>query len=243
MVGVARTRIVAAAARRHLEPPADRSARRARARVARARRGLAARRRARAPRDRPARRLSRRVEDASCRAFPTPGLLADLIASTLPLPPEERIALLEEAEARRSGSARVAEHLEREVTIAETQRALSSASGDEQMDPGAARAPAAPARCATSRTSSARATRGIREVEELREKIDAAKLPEVARAQADRELQRLSALPAARARPPPDPHLPRVARRPAVVGRDRGQARPRRRAHACSTTTTTASRR
>jgi ATP-dependent Lon protease len=47
---------------------------------------------------------------------------------------------------------------------------------------------------------------GIREVEELREKIDAANLPEVARAQADRELQRLSALP----QHAPDRHLIRT---------------------------------
>jgi ATP-dependent Lon protease len=47
---------------------------------------------------------------------------------------------------------------------------------------------------------------GIREVEELREKIEAANLPEVARAQADRELQRLSALP----QHAPDRHLIRT---------------------------------
>ena len=47
---------------------------------------------------------------------------------------------------------------------------------------------------------------GVREVEELREKIEAAKLPDVARAQADRELQRLSALP----QHAPDRHLIRT---------------------------------
>jgi ATP-dependent Lon protease len=47
---------------------------------------------------------------------------------------------------------------------------------------------------------------GIREVEELREKIEEAKLPEEARAQADRELQRLSALP----QHAPDRHLIRT---------------------------------
>ena len=72
---------------------------------------------------------------------------------------------------------------------------------------------------------------GVREVEELREKIEAAKLPDVARAQADRELQRLSALP----QHAPDRHLIRtyvewLADLPWSV-RDRGQARPRGRAH------------
>jgi ATP-dependent Lon protease len=65
--------------------------------------------------------------------IPTPGLLADLVASTLPLPPEERVALIEEAKPSRR-LARVAKHLEREVTIAETQRALSS-SGEDEIDP------------------------------------------------------------------------------------------------------------
>jgi ATP-dependent Lon protease len=136
--------------------------------------------------------------------IPTPGLLADLIASTLPLPPEERIALLEEAKPSKR-LARVADHLEREVTIAETQRALSSASGDEQMDP-ARRERLLRRRLRDIEDELGEGDPGIREVEELREKIEAANLPEVARAQADRELQRLSALP----QHAPDRHLIRT---------------------------------
>jgi ATP-dependent Lon protease len=137
-------------------------------------------------------------------SIPTPGLLADLIASTLPLPPEERIALLEEAKPSKR-LARVAEHLEREVTIAETQRALSSASGEEQMDP-ARRERLLRRRLRDIEDELGEGDPGIREVEELREKIEAANLPEVARAQADRELQRLSALP----QHAPDRHLIRT---------------------------------
>jgi ATP-dependent Lon protease len=66
--------------------------------------------------------------------IPSAGLLADLIASTLPLPPEEKVTLLGEADPVRR-LARVAVHLEREVTIAETQRALSSQADEEEMDP------------------------------------------------------------------------------------------------------------
>ncbi|TMA33479.1 MAG: endopeptidase La [Deltaproteobacteria bacterium] len=136
--------------------------------------------------------------------IPTPGLLADLIASTLPLPPEERIALLEEAKPSKR-LARVAEHLEREVTIAETQRALSSQSGEEQMDP-ARRERLLRRRLRDIEDELGEGDPGVREVEELREKIEAANLPDVARAQADRELQRLSALP----QHAPDRHLIRT---------------------------------
>jgi ATP-dependent Lon protease len=128
--------------------------------------------------------------------IPTPGLLADVIGSTLPLPPEEKLALLAEPDPVRRLE-RIARHLEREVTIAETQRALSSASGEEQMDP-ARRERLLRRRLRDIEDELGEGDPGIREVEELREKIEAANLPEVARAQADRELQRLERLLAAR---------------------------------------------
>src|SRR5262247_1179956 len=53
--------------------------------------------------------------------IPNAGLLADVIGSTLPLPPEEKLALLGEADPTRRLE-RIARHLEREVTIARTQR-------------------------------------------------------------------------------------------------------------------------
>src|SRR4030095_14699496 len=125
--------------------------------------------------------------------IPTPGLLADLIASTLPLPPEERIALLEEPKPSKR-LARVAAHLEREVTIAETQRALSTSSGEEQMDP-AHRERLLRRRLRDIEDELGEGDPGVHEVEELREKIEAAKLHDVGRAQAERELQRLAVPP------------------------------------------------
>ncbi len=135
--------------------------------------------------------------------IPAPGLLADLVASTLPLPPEERIALIEEAKPSRR-LLRVAEHLEREVTIAETQLALATGD-DEEIDP-ARRERLLRRRMRDIEDELGEGDPGIREVEELREKIEAAGLPEAARAQADRELQRLSALP----QHAPDRHLIRT---------------------------------
>ncbi len=135
--------------------------------------------------------------------IPSPGLLADVVGSTLPLAPEEKIALLEESDPRERLE-RIARHLEREVTIAETQRALGQGSEGEEMDPERRK------RLLRRRMRDIEAElgedSGIREVEELREKLEAAELPEEAEAQADRELQRLSALP----QHAPDRHLIRT---------------------------------
>ncbi|MEE2679592.1 MAG: endopeptidase La [Myxococcota bacterium] len=135
--------------------------------------------------------------------IPTPGLLADVVGSTLPLAPEEKIALLEEPDPRERLD-RIARHLEREITIAETQRALAGSEGDEEMDPERRK------RLLRWRMrdieSELGEDSGIREVEDLRERIDAAGLPEEALAQAERELQRLSALP----QHAPDRHLIRT---------------------------------
>ncbi|MDH5566318.1 MAG: endopeptidase La [Myxococcales bacterium] len=136
--------------------------------------------------------------------IPSPGLLADLIASTLPLPPEEKVALLGEADPARRLEI-VAVHLEREVTIAETQRALSSQSEEEEMDPKR-RERLLRRRLRDIEEEIGEGDSGAREIEDLREKIEAARLPEVAKAQAERELQRLSALP----QHAPDRHLIRT---------------------------------
>src|SRR4030095_16882784 len=66
--------------------------------------------------------------------LPSPGLLTDLVASTLPLSPEEQIALLGEPSVAQRLD-RVIGHLDREVTIAETQRRLSEESGSAEQDP------------------------------------------------------------------------------------------------------------
>jgi ATP-dependent Lon protease len=135
--------------------------------------------------------------------IPSPGLLADVVGSTLPLPPEEKIALLGQADPR-DRLERIARHLEREVTIAETQRALGSRTEGEEMDPEH-RHRLLRRRMRDIETELGEDS-GIREVEELRERIEAAGLPEEARAQADRELQRLAALP----QHAPDRHLIRT---------------------------------
>src|SRR5262245_17047948 len=66
--------------------------------------------------------------------IPTPGLLADLIASNVGLSTDERVALLNEPDSVRR-LWRVASALEREVTIAETQKALRAEQGPEEVDP------------------------------------------------------------------------------------------------------------
>jgi ATP-dependent Lon protease len=136
--------------------------------------------------------------------IPSPGLMADVIASTLPLPPEEKVALLEETDPT-ARLQRVARHLEREVTIAETQRALSSQSGPEEMD-AERRERLLRGRMREIETEIGEGDAGIREAEEMRAKIEEANLPEAAKSQAERELQRLAALP----QHAPDRHLIRT---------------------------------
>ena len=135
--------------------------------------------------------------------IPSAGLMADVVGSTLPLPPEEKIALLESTDPAERLE-RIARHLEREVTIAETQRALSKDVDSEEMDPERRR------RLLRRRMRDIEADlgedTGIREVEELRERIEEAGLPEEALTQAERELARLSALP----QHAPDRHLIRT---------------------------------
>jgi len=66
--------------------------------------------------------------------LPSPGLLADLITSNITLPVDERVELLAEASPSKR-LRRLARHLEREITIAETQRALEDESAGDEMDP------------------------------------------------------------------------------------------------------------
>jgi ATP-dependent Lon protease len=136
--------------------------------------------------------------------IPSPGLVSDLIGSTLPLPPEEKVGLLAEPDPTRRLE-RVARHLEREVTIAETQRALSRRSESQETDP-ARRERLLRRRLRDIEEELGEGDPSIREAEELRERIEAANLPEAARTQAERELQRLAALPTHA----PDRHLIRT---------------------------------
>jgi len=136
--------------------------------------------------------------------IPTASVLADVIASTLAMPPEEKVALLAEPDPARRLD-RVAKHLEREVTIAETQRALRSSSEPSEMDPKR-RERLLRRRLHEIEEELGEGDPGLREAEELRERIEAANLPEAAKAQAERELQRLAALP----QHAPDRHLIRT---------------------------------
>ncbi len=136
--------------------------------------------------------------------IPGSGLLADVVASTLPLPPHEKALLLAEINPQLRLE-RVAAHLEREATIAETQRALSQGTHSDDMEPGR-RERLLRRRMRELEKELGEADPSIREAEELSEKIDAANLPEAAREQAERELKRLAALPQLA----PDRHLIRT---------------------------------
>jgi ATP-dependent Lon protease len=136
--------------------------------------------------------------------IPSGGALADVVGSTLPMAPEDKIALLAEADPALRLE-RVAKHLEREVTIAETQRTLRESSETGEMDPHR-RERLLRRRMRDIEEELGESDPGTREVEELRERIDAAELPEIARSQAERELSRLSALP----QHAPDRHLIRT---------------------------------
>jgi len=136
--------------------------------------------------------------------IPTPGMLADLLASNLTLSLEDNVELLCEPNA--TERLRVIErHLDREVTIAETQRTLRTEAESEGMDKKRRE------RMLRSRLRDIQAEigeddAGLREADDLREKLEAAELPEEAYAQAERELKRFSVLP----QHAPDRHLIRT---------------------------------
>jgi ATP-dependent Lon protease len=133
----------------------------------------------------------------------TPGLLADLIASYVRLPGDERVKLLQEPNPV-ARLWRLVPHLDREVTIAEAQKHLA---GDETeaVDPEQ-RERILRRRARDIEREIGEGESGQREVDDLRDKLDAAGLPVEAREQADRELRRLRALPSHA----PDRHLIRT---------------------------------
>ena len=136
--------------------------------------------------------------------LPSPGLLTDLVASTLPLSPEEQIALLGEPNVERRIE-RVIGHLDREVTIAETQRRLAEESGSAEQDPKR-REKLLRSRMRDIQAEIGESDAGAQEVDDLRERIEAAHLPPDASVQAERELKRLAALP----QHAPDRHMIRT---------------------------------
>jgi len=135
---------------------------------------------------------------------PHPGMLADLVASTLPLAVDEKVKLL--AEADPGLRLRFLEkQLEREILIAETQKTLRTEVEGDEMDPRR-RERLLRGRMSDIQSEIGEGDTGAREVEELREKIEAAGLPTEAQAQADRELKRFAALP----QHAPDRHMIRT---------------------------------
>jgi ATP-dependent Lon protease len=125
--------------------------------------------------------------------LPSPGVLADLVASTLPLSTEERVQILSEPSVTRRLQTMVA-HLEREVTIARAQQALRDESESDEGDPKR-REKLLRRRLREIQSELGETDLGLGEVDELRERVEAAKLPGDAALQADRELKRLAALP------------------------------------------------
>ncbi|HKJ25849.1 MAG TPA: LON peptidase substrate-binding domain-containing protein, partial [Myxococcota bacterium] len=134
--------------------------------------------------------------------LPSPGLLSDLVASTLPATVEEKVALLAETSVvRRLELAAV--QLEREITIAEAQRTLRA---ETESDDPRRRERLLRRRMREIQAELGEVDSASGEVDELREKVEARELPDEAAAQAERELKRLAALP----QHAPDRHLLRT---------------------------------
>ncbi len=111
---------------------------------------------------------------AFLQSIPSPGLLADLIASNIAMSPKDRIKLLSEADPEtRLGL--VEHHLEKEVTIAETQRTLAGEAGGE-TDPRR-RERMLRQRMREIQKEIGETDAGAREIDELREKLDNSALP------------------------------------------------------------------
>jgi ATP-dependent Lon protease len=135
--------------------------------------------------------------------IPTPGLLADLIASNVGLSGDERVSLLNEPDAVKR-LWRIASALEREITIAETQKALR-AEQPEIEDPKH-RERLLRRRMREIQKELGEDEGGGREADELAERLEAAELPPEASEHAERELRRFRALP----QHAPDRHLVRT---------------------------------
>jgi len=140
---------------------------------------------------------------AFIQGIPTPGILADLVASNIALTAKQKIELLAEADPE-TRLALVEAHLEKEVTIAETQRNLTDEAGGE-TDPKR-REKMLRRRMREIQKEIGETDAGAREVDDLRESLEALDLPEEAQTLADRELRRLSSLP----QHAPDRHLIRT---------------------------------
>jgi Lon protease-like protein len=150
---------------------------------------------------------------AFLQGIPSPGLLADLIASNVAMTPKDRIKLLAEADPEtRLGL--VERHLEKEVTIAETQRTLAGEAGGE-TDPRR-RERMLRQRMREIQKEIGETDAGAREIDELREKLDATQLPAELPNDIEKARKKSSSLVccSCSSRAPSrhrDPDLPRVA--------------------------------
>ncbi|MFP8872999.1 MAG: endopeptidase La, partial [Myxococcota bacterium] len=126
-------------------------------------------------------------------SIPTPGMLADLLVSNLPLSTDDAMNLLKNPQARDRLEI-IQEHLEREVTIAQTQKELRDQAKSEGLDQRR-RERMLRSRMREIQKEIGETDAGTQEVDELHERLEAAGLPEEALTQARRELKRLSALP------------------------------------------------
>ena len=126
-------------------------------------------------------------------SIPTPGMLADLLVSNLPLSTDDAMNLLKNPQARDRLEI-IQEHLEREVTIAQTQKELRDQAKSEGLDQRR-RERMLRSRMREIQKEIGETDAGTQEVDELHERLEAAGLPEEALTQASRELKRLSALP------------------------------------------------
>ncbi len=136
--------------------------------------------------------------------MPTPGLLADMIASNIPVPNDDRLALLCEPDAT-ARLWKVSSFLEREVTIAEKHRSLREDEADTEMDPRR-RERLLRRRMRDIQDELGEHDSGEREADELADRLDPLELSEEARTHVDRELKRFRALPTHA----PDRHLVRT---------------------------------
>ncbi len=140
---------------------------------------------------------------AFIQGIPTPGILADLVASNIALTGAQKIEILSEPDPERR-LALVEGHLEKEVTIAETQRSLADEAGGD-TDPKR-REKMLRQRMREIQKEIGETDAGAREIDELRERLDTLELPEEAETLAERELRRLQSLP----QHAPDRHLIRT---------------------------------
>ncbi len=136
--------------------------------------------------------------------IPTPGMLADLLVSNLAISSDEAMGLLRNPQPL-DRLLVIQEHLEREVTIAKTQKELRDEAESEGLDERR-RERMLRSRMREIQSEIGETDASMQEVDELHERIEAAGLPDEAAEQANRELRRLSSLP----QQAPDRHMIRT---------------------------------